>query len=69
MLHSDGFAAMIYVLRRHFTPDRNTVITSFNEGRLRLQNIVVNPDVTNQYIQRILQYVRDISTLIIDQIN
>ncbi len=36
MLHSDGFAAIIRVLRRRFTSDRSTIMASFNKGKLRL---------------------------------
>ncbi len=42
---------------------------SFNKGKLYLQDVATDPDATNQYIQRMLQYARNISTLIIDRSN
>ncbi len=69
MLHSDGLAAMMRVLRRRFIPDRSTAMASFNKGKLRLQDVAADPDATNQYIQHMLQYARDISTFTADRSN
>ncbi len=57
------------VLRRRFISDRNIVIMFFNKRKFYLQDIVIDPDTTNQYIQRILRYARDISTFIVDRSN
>src|SRR6266699_4421787 len=69
MLRSDGLAAMMRVLRRRFTPDRSTAMASFNKGKLRLQDVAADPDDTNQYIQRMLRYARDMGMLTADRSN
>src|SRR6266699_4410299 len=69
ILRSDTLADIMHALKRRFTPDRNTAMASFNKGKLRLQDIAADPDTTNQYIQRILRYARDIGMLTANRSN
>ena len=69
MLRSDGLVAMMRVLRRCFIPDWSIAMASFNEGRLRLRDIAVDPDATNQYIQCMLRYARDMGMFTADRFN
>jgi len=44
-------------------------MASFNKGKLRLQDVATDLDATNQYIQRILWYARNIGTFTADRSN